>query len=116
MAHNDYGCDSGCRGDGCGCPCHAPRHEPALPCRHAHIDPSLTCLECGAVVLMQPGPIVPAPTIRRRPPAEVAAYFDGAVAALRMIRARASAGVHVVEIDGMIAIYEAGLNAVPDAG
>lgn len=67
--------------------------------------PTVDCPRCRAL-LMEPGPIVPAPTIRRRPPAEVAAYFDGAVAALRYVKAHGADGIRVVDVDSLIALFE----------
>ena len=57
-------------------------------------------------VRIEPGPIVSAPRLRRRPPAEVAAYFDGAVAALRYMKAHGTDGIRVVDVDGLIALFE----------
>lgn len=47
---NEYGCDSGCRGDGCGCPCHAPAQKGIV---HYEFDATLpvsvkACLTTGA--------------------------------------------------------------------
>lgn len=69
-------------------------------------------IACDCVEAVHRPSIVPTPVrLRRREPAEVVAYFDGALAALRFVKSRANSGV--VDIDGMIAVYEAGLAARP---
>lgn len=104
------------------CPyCHAP---PGANCREVEGDepgpPDEVHIERHGFlaipprdpVRIEPGPIVSVP-IRRRPPAEVAAYFDGALAALRHVKAQRTSGFALaLEIDRAIELFEAGLTTV----
>lgn len=66
------------------------------------------CIRCRDL-LMEPV------RLRRREPAEIAAYFDGALAALHFVKGRASSvdGLRVVDVDGMIALFEASAQVRP---